>query len=158
MKKTSENLIFDRSLFQKILLTKLHISSFEQLNKAKFADKIGIPHNTLKKTISGDIKNPSINTILAMAKSLGCSIDELVGHQPNTLEVKKLLSSDFIVDQKLFLSVISQIFFYLEKNKISVNFKQLIFSIDNIYDYSSRRNLTTPDLHFLEWVLSKISR
>lgn len=45
-------------------------------NKA-LAEKSGIPLGTLNKIIYGDVENPSLETVRAIAKSLDCTLDDL---------------------------------------------------------------------------------
>jgi transcriptional regulator with XRE-family HTH domain len=43
------------------------------------AEKSGVPIGTLKKIIYGDTKNPSVDTLRAIARALGCTLDDLGG-------------------------------------------------------------------------------
>ncbi|MCI6676295.1 MAG: helix-turn-helix transcriptional regulator [Clostridiales bacterium] len=51
-----------------------------KLTISKLSDQSNIPEDTIKSIRSGKTKNPGIQTIIRLADSLDCSIDELIGH------------------------------------------------------------------------------
>lgn len=50
------------------------------LTNETLADLSGVPKSTVAKIASGITKNPSISALQAIAKALGCSLDELCGN------------------------------------------------------------------------------
>ena len=146
-------LIYDNSVLIDNILTKLDLKSYDTLNKARFADSIGIKHDHIQKVISGHTKNPGIKTILAIAQGLECSVDELLGYQHKSIVSHEFLSKDLLSDKKLVVSILDYIFSYTKKNNITPKMSDVIRLLDNIYDYSFRRNLTHLDTKFSEWII-----
>lgn len=145
--------IYDSKTFQKILLKKLNINSFNNLNKAKFADAIKMEHNTIQKLVSGATKNPGIKTIMAVAKGLNCSIDELVGNNIFTANNNSLLSNELSFDNTVFKKIFVAVSVYIEEKKLDPPMKKVFYAIDTIYDYSLRRNHNELDNSYVTWVL-----
>jgi len=50
-------------------------------SQERLAREAGISYNTLIKIERGGIKNPRLETLIKLAKTLGVSIDKLVGSQ-----------------------------------------------------------------------------
>lgn len=142
---------FNNDTFRTNLLNFLNINSYEHLNKAKFAESIGIQPDTIQKLTSGATQNPGIKTIVALADKLGCSIDDLVGYTPKNKGITNIVSSELKMNKVLFQSTINYIFTFIENNKIEPLTGQIINVLDNIYDYSFRRKLDYPDPEFSDW-------
>ncbi len=58
--------------------------------------KAGLAVSAIHKIIHGNVKNPTLKTLLAIARVFGCSLDKLVGNKsmtkPHTTE--KMISTD----------------------------------------------------------------
>ena len=46
------------------------------LRTEELAQKSGVPVGTLNKILNGQTKNPSLDTVFALAHALGCSVDD----------------------------------------------------------------------------------
>lgn len=46
------------------------------LRTEELAQKSGVPVGTLNKILNGQTKNPSLETVFALAHALGCSVDD----------------------------------------------------------------------------------
>ena len=145
---------FDDSILRENLLKKLDLKSYDQLNKSKFAESVGLPHDSVKKLVSGYTKNPGIKTLMTIAQSFGCSVDELIGYKPKNHNVSKLVSQELTFNKKLFESTLIHTFLFIEKHNLSPSVGNIMYVLDNIYDYSFRRNLDQPDTEFSNWILN----
>ena len=146
--------MYDNNILRGNLLKKLNLRSYDQLNKAKFADSIGLQHDIIKKLSSGATLNPGIKTVMAVAQGLECSIDELVGHKVTNKTNSPLVSDDLEFNKGLFDTTLMHIFLYIEKESLNPSIGQILHAFDNIYDYSFRRNLNEPDSNFANWIIS----
>lgn len=135
------------------ILKALNVASYDQINKAKFADSIGVSHENIKKIVSGATKNPGIDTVVAIAKRLNISIDELVGYQPTNKKRATLLSTDLMLNIKLLESTIIYILSYIKEQNLSPNMGMIINIFDDIYHYSHAKNLDHPHDKFATWIL-----
>ena len=145
---------FDSQDLRQNILRILNINSFSEINQAKFADSAGVSRNHMLKVLSGDTNNPGIKTIIAIAKRLNCSIDELVGYISTKNTNSDLLSKDLHLDANLLNNSFDYILSYIKKNNLKPNINAFIIALDNIYEYSFRRNLSHPDLKFSKWILN----
>ena len=146
--------MYDNNILRGNLLKKLNLKSYDQLNKAKFADSIGLPHDVIKKLTSGATQNPGIKTMIAVAQGLECSIDELVGHKFITKTNSFLISDNLDLNKGLFDTTLMHIFSYIERECLNPSMGQILHAFDNIYDYSFRRNLSEPDSNFANWIIN----
>lgn len=46
------------------------------LKSEELAVKAGVPIGTLNKILNGQTRNPSLDTVFALARALGCSVDD----------------------------------------------------------------------------------
>jgi transcriptional regulator with XRE-family HTH domain len=145
---------FDTQDLRQNILRILNINSFSEINQARFADSAGVSRNHMLKVLSGDTNNPGIKTVVAIAKKLDCSIDELVGHKFSKSSSSNLLSKDLNLNVDLLKNSFDYVISYIQNNNISPTINSVVAALDNIYDYSFRRNLTHPDLKFAKWILS----
>jgi transcriptional regulator with XRE-family HTH domain len=145
---------FDTLDLRQNILRILNIHSFSEINQAKFADSAGVSRNHMLKVLSGDTNNPGIKTVVAIAKRLNCSLDELVGYKSTQNTHSDLLSKDLHLNANLLNNSFDYILAYIQKNNLKPNINAFITALDNIYEYSFRRNLSHPDLKFSKWILS----
>lgn len=150
------NFLYDGTVFRENILKNMGLQHHKHLNKAQFAEKAGLHHDVVKKVTTGGIENPGIKTVTAIAQAIGCSIDSLVGYTPrSSAPSSKIISAELPLNKTLFDSVLIHIYMYLEKNQVSANLGQLIYCIDNIYDYSARRENNTVDISFANWIMDR---
>ena len=146
--------IYNNDTLRNNLLNVLDLKSYDQLNKAKFAESMGLQHDLVKKLISGTTKNPGIKTIVTIAHKLGCSIDELVGHKPKNNSTTNIISKNLEFNKILFESTLTYILDYIHNNQLKPNMGKILHVFDNIYDYSFRKNLNQPDTTFADWIMN----
>lgn len=122
---------------------------------SRLSTKLGISKQALRSLINGETKNPSIDTVVKIAKILNCSIEELIGKSSKLPHLSTLHSANTNYDKELFFNVIN----YIE-NFISEKFKRdnynlklgvIIDVIDAVYDYSYRKNPRILDAQFADW-------
>lgn len=78
----------------KILREKINISQYE------LADKLGIPRSTLC-NYEKNINEPSISTLIKLANFFNVSIDELVGRETDTINLKYLGEDESYLIRKI---------------------------------------------------------
>ena len=66
------------------------------ISKSDFARKSGVHLNTLNQIISAKTKNPTIQNLFAIAKTLNCSIDEIVGYKTSNNVEDEPLNKKFL--------------------------------------------------------------
>lgn len=129
------------------------------VNKAQFAKDIGINRQTLVNLAKGNIKNPSIIHLVAIADYFKISLDELIGrtfHAQYSSSKPLFLSQGAEFKKKLFIATLDIVFKYIEKNKIKVSLDKILNALDGIYAHSIKQDVDTPDLDFSKWLLDTL--
>ena len=113
--------------------------------------RAGMNTNTIRHILTGSSKNPSLNTIKAIADSLDTTVDALMSDLPQdlntTLNQEKL---------ELFEKIVSAIINYLIKNKLSdITFMKINQVIQEVYLYSIDSKPFVIDTRFIEWSIKK---
>ncbi len=130
-----------------------------KVNKTQFSRELGMDRETLLNITLEKIKNPGIYTLAHIADYLEISIDELVGRrtpaQKNTNR-STFLSQNLQFEPTTYAEISKLITDYIEKNKITASFDQILNALDSIYDYSIKQNTKKPDTKFAYWILDKL--
>jgi transcriptional regulator with XRE-family HTH domain len=115
------------------------------------ARKTGIPHETILQILKGGTKNPGIYTVAKLADALHCSVDELVGRQEFLTAISQK-EKHLEYSKNLFCSIYEYITNFLEKNNAKVrSLNDMLFAINEIYEYSLNSEQAVMDLRFAEW-------
>lgn len=64
------------------------------MSQDELSDKAGLAYSTLAKIERGVVKNPSVFTIVSLAKALGCTVEELLKLEPATSSTADTVGSD----------------------------------------------------------------
>ena len=145
-------------------ILKYIIKRFDQdrtyhVNKSQFAKNIGIHRQTLVNLAKGNIRNPSIIILVAIADYFKISLDELIGRTcPSKSSPPKplFLSQGAEFKKELFVTTIDIIFKYIEKNKLNISFDKIVNALDGIYENAIKQDKNTPDPKFAKWLLDTL--
>ena len=138
-----------------MLVEKIKAKINEKLSESKrnvsAAERLaGLPENTIRNILDGVSKNPKIETLQAISRFLGCSLDELVG---NITKPAVKAKPDLPIDYELFASVFELVNTYLNKNNIQVTLDQIIFLLEQSYDFCYTKRSKQIDREFVEWLI-----
>ncbi|MCT4635275.1 MAG: XRE family transcriptional regulator [Rickettsiales bacterium] len=114
-------------------------------------EKAGLSRNAIHNILADKSKNPGLETIVKIAKTLGCSVDDLL-----LLDSKKTATqiNELPYNGELYSDVITFINKKYSKSKISMNnliLKDVLQTVDKIYEYSYTNNNQSLDTKFAEW-------
>jgi len=123
-----------------------------------------LPKGTIQNIMRGKSKNPRVANIEAIAKQLGCSVSELLGHVPvedvsnlqagaisAAEEAKKALVKSTEWNTNLYIECVKIGAEICEKHNFKTDKETLIPHIDNIYAYSLKSGNSFVDVRFAEW-------
>lgn len=116
-----------------------------KLTKYSFSKKADIPQSVTENILNSKSPNPTIETAIKLAKTLGCSLDELF-LQSNYENIK--------INTKLAKSVLSQI--CDSEDLESIQFWDFWEIFYNIYTYSIENNLKHVDKKYAAWYIKKV--
>ncbi len=117
----------------------------------------GLKQGSIQNILLGRSKNPGIEIISALAKELGCSIEELI-YSSSKLTKQKELNKQTLKnlpwEPDLFINASIFVKDYIAKNKIKATLDKIIECVQEIYAYSIDDNSTTIDQKFGEWIVA----
>lgn len=123
----------------------------KNMTAAELERRTGIPHAVIN-ILHGRSKNPSLRTAQAIAKELGCSVEELL---TETAEHNNPINSDW--HPELYMQAFNAVYNCITAKKITPHVKQVSDSITEVYLYTLGSQTKTVDQRFVEWLIAKIA-
>lgn len=123
------------------------------MNVNELEKQAGIRNSKIRKILLGYSNNPTVETLLIISKVFCCSIDELIGNDVKNDDLP--LPNDTLWDKHLMRSVFKETFDYICTKNISINFKEIIQCVLEIYNYCLSKNNGEFDKQFFEWYFDK---
>lgn len=112
--------------------------------------RAGLKPCTIRNIIHGRSKNPTIDTIAQIANELNCSVEKLLSKED--LTEKELLPENVTILKKCTEIVFENLISRKATPKMSEIFKY----VEDVYNYTAKKNAKTPDKEFVEWLGEKI--
>lgn len=134
---------------------KNRINAYIQENNISIAElekMAGLKIDAIRNILYGRSTNPSATTLQAIAKTLGCSIDFLLGEVIDSGKSQKNKGS--IKDFKLFSESVSIILDNLKAKEYEPTFDELVSLIKEVYYFSLERKPQGIDQNFVNWIIS----
>jgi transcriptional regulator with XRE-family HTH domain len=121
--------------------------------------RANIKPSTLQNVLAGRSKNPGLDTLLSVAKELGCLLDDLVNTEdcfaiPH-MELFKTRLSKIKWDPALMIETIAFVQAFLQENNSHIDSGNVIACILELYIYSSSEGSSTFDKKFAAWYVEK---
>lgn len=124
------------------------------INLSSFENNAGLKRNVIYNILYDKSKNPTIENIVKIADALNCSIDELLGRDEFFKNYIKNYRSGIEYNEKLFDEVQRTVTKYVKDNNINkVSLGDIIYLIEEIYEYSKNTNNQILDEKFALWIL-----
>lgn len=124
------------------------------INLSSFELNAGLKRNVVYNILYDKSKNPTIENIVKIANALNCSIDELLGREEFFKNYIKNYRSGIEYNGKLFDEIQRTVNEYVKDNNIhKVSLGDIIYLIEEIYEYSKNTNNQILDEKFALWIL-----
>lgn len=127
---------------------------------ASLEREAGLKVHAVRNIILGKSKNPSADTLKAVADVLECTVDDLLSHEDSTTlsspkdnEAERSLVK--ISEPELYFEVTQEALALFSSNSITPTFKDLSFIILEAYLYSIENNEGKTDRSFMKWLYSR---
>lgn len=130
--------------------------SEKNMTAAELERRTGIPHAVIN-ILHGRSKNPSIRTAQAIAKELGCTVEELISEsscttkQTDTNSIK--LSNKW--DAELYLQATKVICMLIQNTNANPDPIIVAECITEVYLYAQGGEMNIIDQRFAEWIVNK---
>jgi len=117
---------------------------------SKVEELAGIKHGNLSNILTGRSKKPSAEILLSIANVFGVTVEELFKNK--AIQPSKYLTKE---ELNLFLNIITYLSNQIESKKIPIYYKDFIFMINEVYEYSSSNGDNQIDNKFIDWYLKQ---
>lgn len=130
----------------------------KNLNAREVERRAGLKISAVQNILAGKSSNPGIEPIIAIAKLLNCSIDELVGNSvsqnyaSNKSEVAKTKTLT-VWNFDLYQSCLQEVQNYIKSKNLKPQPEQILFFIREAYIYSIEGKENKADLRFIKWIV-----
>lgn len=119
----------------------------KNMTAAELERRTGIPHAVVN-ILHGRSKNPSIKTAQAIAKELGCSVEELLADETSAIK-------ESVWDAELYSSAFNAVYKQIQTLKLQPTPEQVGQWLAEIYNYALGSKDRTVDLRFVQWLLER---
>ncbi|AVP87952.1 hypothetical protein phytr_10240 [Candidatus Phycorickettsia trachydisci] len=119
---------------------------------ARLEKKAGLKTNAIRNILNGKSLQPSAATLKAISEALGCSIDSLLSEDSVNDYTE---SENLITNFRLFSDCVDVVLDQMENKKYTPSFKELIFFIKEVYDFSIGKENQEADKNFANWIINK---
>ncbi len=137
----------------------------KSLSPAALEKKAGLKRGVIGNILRGSSKNPTSETLVAIADILGCSLDDLLNRSPVKQREDSLFSLEKEMgvqlpktpwDADLYSKTVSAVILSLQTKNLSLSAEQAMILIKEVYQYSLSKNQHEVDKNFAEWLASKL--
>lgn len=134
----------------------------QRIGVAELERKAGLKVSAVRNILSGQSKNPSAETLLALSKALGCSMEDLMDaskleitqNSPTPDAIRKYpVVKDYALMHKTTETVIKLVEENFRDKNLTVKDMAEFFS--EVYLYSLKNSAPEVDLKFADWVISQ---
>ncbi|WP_010303940.1 helix-turn-helix domain-containing protein [Candidatus Odyssella thessalonicensis] len=142
----------------KIIVKKLaNLIESAHMTPADLERRAGLSVSAVRNILIGRSKNPTMETLLAIANTLGCTVDELVRDQPPSIPEPQSLqmNEQHPWVKRLAIDTIEFVDHYLNSKGYTPSFEEILFFIREIYTFSLGTEEKLVDKRFGEWFIKK---
>src|SRR5581483_645813 len=118
----------------------------KNMTAAELERRTGIPHAVVN-ILHGRSKNPSIKTAQAIAKELGCSVEELLADETNALPQTNIpITNNHVWDSDLYSQAFQVVNQHVIKAKLNTTPEQMGQWLTDVYTYAlgSKERVVDP--------------
>ncbi len=117
--------------------------------------KAGLNLHAVQNILSGQTKKPNINTLVAVAGALSCSLNELVDEAGPTESASQAKLTEF-TNFRLLGEANAYLISKMEASLKTISTKAFIEIIQEVYIYCEKSKSGTFDKDFANWMLDRL--
>lgn len=125
---------------------KKHLAK-QKMSAAELERRTGIPHAVVN-ILHGRSKNPSLRTAQAIARELGCTVEELFSEQADPLPTGAW-------DANLFKKSADAICKEIATHKVEASVEKVAACVCEVYAYTKGSPMGNIDARFVSWIVQK---
>ncbi|NCP62708.1 MAG: helix-turn-helix transcriptional regulator [Alphaproteobacteria bacterium] len=127
-----------------------HIN-YKSLSVSAVERMAGLKKNAVYNILKGISKKPSLETIQAISVALDCSINDLI--EDKGVDISH--ASAILEDPSFFIESAKMITIILKESGKKVSLDIFCSMAQELYLFSFKKKLQTPDRDFAEWIVDK---
>lgn len=119
-------------------------------------DKSGLKHGVASNIIANRSLHPQIDTLVAIAKTLECTVNDLISDPHDTKsQMQKQEQEDCEFAETLFQEVVQQIMDHLraKKGEVTLNRVMIVLKEAYMFFFTKKNKIVDPEL--IEWLIDK---
>ena len=117
--------------------------------------KAGLSQNAVLNILAGRSKNPRTKVLSAIASIFGCSINDLLGEDSESLSSSSEHKKPYPWNLNLYIQTCQVVDDYINKNNLMIPTEKIIKIVWEIYTFSLSQNPSTIDPKFCEWFFNR---
>ena len=119
-------------------------------------EKSGLKHSAVGNIIANRSLNPQIETLAAIAKTLECTINDLISDPYDTKpQMQRKEQEDCEFDELLFQEVVQQIINSLRTKRSGVALNRVMIVLKEAYMFFLTKKNKIVDPELIEWLIDK---
>lgn len=120
----------------------------KNMTAAELERRTGIPHAVIN-ILHGRSKNPSIKTAQAIAKELGCTVEELITDE------NAITTPAYAWNPQIYTAALTAINSCIQQMQLQPKPETVGQWLTEVYNYTIGSPTTNVDQRFVEWLLSR---
>ena len=126
------------------------------LSIAGMERQAGLKINVIRNILRGQSKRPTAETLQAISKLMGCSIQDLLQGGEVSDSVQSTSSDQLIEHPEMLKEITVVLMDASQKKNIQLTFKQFSRALEESYAYSLKKTPPLIDHTFIEWILGRV--
>ena len=121
-----------------------------KLSVAGFERDAGLKTNVARNILRGQSKRPTGETLQAIAKAMGCTVQDLLNGktEPDS-------SSILLENPELLMKALESTLKIASEKKYTLKIKQALLIAEQVYGFSLKKNPPIVDESFVEWLFEQ---
>jgi transcriptional regulator with XRE-family HTH domain len=125
----------------------------KNMTAAELERRTGIPHAVVN-ILHGRSKNPSLKTAQAIAKELGCSVEDLFSEQEDSV-ANNVASASVPWQPQIYHAVFTAVHANIVKLNLQPSATQVATWLTEVYAYTMGSPNQAIDARFVQWLLTR---
>ncbi len=126
------------------------------LSIAGMERQAGLKINVIRNILRGQSKRPTAETLQAISKLMGCSIQDLLQGGEDSDSAQSPSSDQLIEHPEMLKEITLALLDASQKKDVPLTFKQFSRALEECYAYSLKKTPPLVDHTFIEWILGRV--
>ena len=130
----------------------------KNLTASELEKKAGLKMSAVRNILTGKSNNPGIEVLSAIARLLGCSVDELTGETKSQSYISTIADLNktkltHAWNLELYQDCLNSIQHQIQSKNFKPTMEQILFFVKEAYIYSLEGKENKADMRFTKWIV-----